>query len=697
MKYDILKEIPITKIENDKLNRVKYVKKLASKICNYKNEESLVIGLSGEWGSGKTSMLEMIITMINKNPNNNFILINFNPWYFSNQNELLSEFFNTIIIELSKNKNITDKIKNKELINSIIKYSSYLINNISSKFSIKEKKGIKNFIKMIPRLHKDVNNAVEIYNSLDENLIDLKENINNYIKKNNIKILFIIDDIDRLSDIETEQIFKLVKLVADFKNTIYLLAYDKKIVSKSLDKTQHDKGYEYLEKIVQIPLDIPKINVEDLKFILFNELKQIIPKLNEQEFINSYYKGLNKFFNNIRDIIRYCNLLNFNLDNIVNEVNHDDFMKITALQLFAPEAFHEIYNKKKSIFKLENKTIEEKKQLIDIITTSIKKPELKKPVSSIMSSLFPQFDKVVYGGEFHRGWEADLNICNSRHFDKYFELVVRDGNISNVEFKEIISSRIDESKFKSKIININEEGKIELFLNKLLNYSEKDLSTFTNTEIQNIISSLFDIGDKIEKGEGFLTLPNYVKIKDIVDNLLKNVEDKEIRFEILKYSMENSQNSIWIYLHYIWRKNRKESEIIDNSHIQELKNIVIKKLDKFAKEKKLEENQNLAYIIQFWKDLAPKKANGFVKKLISTDEGLITFLTAFLKESYTYNFSDGSQKTNVELNKDIYNYIDKKDIKKRINKLLNNPKTENKLEIFLKEIINKLEDENQYE
>ncbi|MDR0900664.1 MAG: hypothetical protein LBM26_03300 [Methanobrevibacter sp.] len=585
-----------------------------------------------------------------------------------------------------------DKIEKNKIIASIKKYSVSLHDNVASKMSIKDKVALKKSLKAVPRLQKYINNAIEIYNSLDDNIIDLKEDINNYIKDNKIRIIFIIDDIDRLSDMETEQIFKLVKLVAAFDYTLYLLAYDKEVVSKSLDKTQNKKGREYLEKIIQIPLDIPKINKEDLKIILFNNLVKIIPKLNEEEFISIYYNGLGNLFNNIRDIIRYCNLLNFNYDNVENEVNHVDFIKITALQLFELPTFEKIYENKSLIF--NNNSNEEKEELIDKLTGDTEE-ELKNTISLIISSLFPQLDK--YGEGSSRTWKAHLRICSLHHFDKYFELNIRDESISNGDFEQIISTKTSEEKFKSQLIKINKENKMSLFLDKLLNYSENDLSTFTNTEIQNIIFSLFDIGDEVENGEGFLSLPNYVKVEYIVDNLLKNVEDKETRFEILKYSIENPQNSIWIYLHYIWQKNRKESGLIDDSHTQKLKNIVIKKLDNFAKEKKLEENQNLAYIIQFWKDLAPKKANNFVEKLLSTDKGLIMFLIAFLKENYIVNLSDGSQKTNVKLNEDIYNYIDKKDIKTRVDKILNYPETEERVEIFLKKIINEFEDEMEHE
>ncbi|MDR0900663.1 MAG: KAP family NTPase [Methanobrevibacter sp.] len=98
MNSEIFRDVSINTKEDDKLSRAKYAEQLSSKIFNYRSKESLVVGLSGEWGSGKTSILKMVVEAINKNHDENLILIKFNPWYFSNQKELINEFFNTMII-----------------------------------------------------------------------------------------------------------------------------------------------------------------------------------------------------------------------------------------------------------------------------------------------------------------------------------------------------------------------------------------------------------------------------------------------------------------------------------------------------------------------------------------------------------------------------------------------------------------------
>jgi len=67
-------------------------------------------------------------------------------------------------------------------------------------------------------------------------IIELKSEIIKYLSKRNKKIIIIIDDIDRLNEREIKEIFRLVRVNADFPNTIYVLAFDRKIVEANLNE-----------------------------------------------------------------------------------------------------------------------------------------------------------------------------------------------------------------------------------------------------------------------------------------------------------------------------------------------------------------------------------------------------------------------------------------------------------------------------
>jgi len=75
-------------------------------------------------------------------------------------------------------------------------------------------------------------------------------------------LIIFIDDIDRLDNLEIQQIFKILKLTADFNKLIYVLAFDEEMVAKPLSQiygNDQTDGLQFIEKIIQLPLRIPRI------------------------------------------------------------------------------------------------------------------------------------------------------------------------------------------------------------------------------------------------------------------------------------------------------------------------------------------------------------------------------------------------------------------------------------------------------
>ena len=114
----INKDKPIESIEQDILHREKFVNSVVTLLKNNDDAESLVIGLFGPWGSGKTSIINMICYKLNQeggakdrvalsdgqNNSEGIIAIRFNPWLYSNTHDLVNQFFSFLIDELQCNK-----------------------------------------------------------------------------------------------------------------------------------------------------------------------------------------------------------------------------------------------------------------------------------------------------------------------------------------------------------------------------------------------------------------------------------------------------------------------------------------------------------------------------------------------------------------------------------------------------------------
>ncbi len=94
--------------------------------------------------------------------------------------------------------------------------------------------------------------------SLDDRIGDLRTQL----ARIETKILVIIDDLDRLQPDEVRQVLTLVKTFGNLPNVIHLLVYDRTIVDRALGAASSQGDQErrlptYLEKIVQVELDLP--------------------------------------------------------------------------------------------------------------------------------------------------------------------------------------------------------------------------------------------------------------------------------------------------------------------------------------------------------------------------------------------------------------------------------------------------------
>ena len=98
-----ISDLPITSKKQDKLGRVSFAEQVARAILQYEDKESVVLGLYGSWGSGKTSIINMVVESLeDSEPQAKPIICRFNPWNYSDQNQLISQFFKQLSLALGR-------------------------------------------------------------------------------------------------------------------------------------------------------------------------------------------------------------------------------------------------------------------------------------------------------------------------------------------------------------------------------------------------------------------------------------------------------------------------------------------------------------------------------------------------------------------------------------------------------------------
>ncbi|MFV0362725.1 MAG: P-loop NTPase fold protein [Suipraeoptans sp.] len=164
-------------------------------------------------------------------------------------------------------------------------------------------------------------------------------------------MVIFIDDIDRLNKIEIRQIFQAVIALGDFPNTIYVLLFDKEIVSQALSDFQVGRGEEYLEKIIQIPIAMPETNVFHLRQVFVDKLNEVIKNHPYHRFNQVYFQDILEqcaysYLSTIRDVNRVINAFTFKYGLIKEEVNVADLLAITFIEIYLPGIFQWIKDNK---------------------------------------------------------------------------------------------------------------------------------------------------------------------------------------------------------------------------------------------------------------------------------------------------------------------------------------------------------------
>ncbi len=306
--------------KHDELGRNQFIEDLYKDIYCLPFNDSFVFGLHGKWGEGKTSTIFFLQERFRDNKN--FIVVNFDPWYFNDEKAIMSAFYGEI-----------ERAINKKLIFPNLKkaFNKYL--KIVSSGVLK--RGIRYSL------------AFE-----EESIEEVKRRIESYIEQIGIKLLIIVDDIDRLQAEEILLIFKLVRLNTKFTNTIFLLSFDQILVQKVLENS-FKADPAFLEKIVQKPVPLPAIEQSKIDEFLDSHLNKLFDEINiaknerlkfEKDFPYLFQTQIKKLFKTLRHAKRYINGLRTTLPPIKTEIYLYDFCVIEIIRIFYPKVYDDIWN-----------------------------------------------------------------------------------------------------------------------------------------------------------------------------------------------------------------------------------------------------------------------------------------------------------------------------------------------------------------
>lgn len=411
----------------------------------------ITIALQGEWGSGKTSLMNSLQEKLVKK-NNDFHSIWINTWEYSllkDESSALLEIISKLIMETTKIAG-SDDSRTKKMLGKVLNIGKTMAKTATKLAADKVVSGSSEIVENMFDKEELESGISEIRNEL-ENIID------SCVQKNNMKgFLFFVDDLDRIDPPVAVQLLELLKNIFTLNNCVFILAIDYDVVIKGLEpkfgklSAQNEREFRsFFDKIIQVPFSMPVSTYEINDF------------LKEKLFAINYFNA--ESFNNEKDneelILQYSKIASLSVGTNPRSLKR----LLNSLSLIS------CINKAKNTE--ENALESELEFFVNFALVSIQ-------------SAYPQvYRLLVMNPAFHNWNESTALQMNLKPLDEQSKEKLKDNEYFDEDWEQVLF-RLCENDYYLKKRALD----ISTLLNQLKSYIEKN-----GEEIENTITSVISL------------------------------------------------------------------------------------------------------------------------------------------------------------------------------------------------------------
>jgi hypothetical protein len=348
-------------------------------------------------------------------------------------------------------------------------------------------------------------------------------------------LVVVLDDIDRLTTSEIRDIFKLIRLTANFPNVIYLAAFDRKRVEDAL--AEHGiPGRDYLEKILQVGVDLPALPDSVLHRQVFKAIDGAIegvePEAPFSETIwpDVYMDVIRPLLRNMRDVRRYAAAVHGTVVDLGGQIELVDVLAVEAIRVFLPDVFNLM------------------PRAVDGLTTTSgisyggrgDRPHLKEQVEGLIGAAGPHRDVVKamierllpvaqrhvggshFGAEWRKGWLRERRVAHEDVLRLYLERVVGEGLQSFVDAESAWALMMDRQGLEDLLRSLDRD-RLQDVIASLETYEDQFSEAHAIPSITVLLNLLPDLP---ERRRGMFDLDTRIVVARVVYRLLKASPDE---------------------------------------------------------------------------------------------------------------------------------------------------------------------------
>lgn len=439
----------------DLYNRKLFTEHLASQIVDSDPTASLCIALTAPWGNGKTVTLEYLRQTLEKKEG--ISVIKFEPYVYEEHASLIKSLYTHLVKAIGQKdeqtaKNLGVVLRRFALVSKVAGYGL----SLGVPGGVIGKQVLDLGADLLKRIAVINESKHEIRNMSPEQLLQYAHQV---MKKSRVRVVLLIDEIDRLVSNEIQMLFRLIRMIANFPNTIYVAAFDREIVVRALDqqfldrdkeKGTYEAGSKFLEKIFQLEVPLPFPERVVISRQMDKKLNEIIDSLisqrkvswskeEQQRFGATFQLDLLDAFRNLRVSKHYWSQLRVLLPLVVGEVNLTDFLILEAIRACDRSGYDAIRGNLAGLMDpalLSRERTEARTELRSEVLRAFSIPS----AGHLIDELFPQIREHP-PSEISRMYVRDMRLCAKEFSLRYFNYSVAQDDISS----QLVVSLLDKA------------------------------------------------------------------------------------------------------------------------------------------------------------------------------------------------------------------------------------------------------------
>jgi hypothetical protein len=318
-----LADDPIKRIDQDTLGRAPFARRVAAVLEDAAGlPSSTVVGLTGPWGSGKSSTVNLTLGLL---ASNRWQIQEVNPWGLRGPDAVVAEVLASIASALPGQ----GAAKARKALGKYTALASPLLSLLPAGGDVAS----------------TVANAAALRLAGDSTLAEQAKNVEKALLKLKQPVLIIVDDMDRLQPPELMALFKAVRMLGRLPYVHYLLAYDQRTVLDLIRATpiaheDENRAAAFMEKIVTVRVDQPPTRPEQAEGFYDARMRTLLTKLNvvlsqrqQLRLDDEHRQLLGRVLREPRSIGRFFTQLYTYLPLIgLNEIDVPDFIALTLFR-----------------------------------------------------------------------------------------------------------------------------------------------------------------------------------------------------------------------------------------------------------------------------------------------------------------------------------------------------------------------------